>query len=56
MSSASRIDGAKYVLEDGSWLLTRPSETEPLVRIHGESSNEQDLEVLLESGRKYILG
>ena len=56
VSSVNRIDGAKFILEDGSWLLMRPSGTEPLVRIYGESSNEQDLEVLLESGRKYILG
>ena len=41
----SRVDGAKFILEDGSWLLMRPS-----------GSNEQELEVLLESGRKYILG
>ena len=52
----SRIDGAKFILEDGSWLLMRPSGTEPLVRVYAEASNEQDLEVLLESGRKYILG
>jgi phosphoglucomutase len=56
VSEVSRIDGAKFILEDGSWLLMRPSGTEPLVRIYGEASNEQDLEVLLESGRKYILG
>lgn len=55
VASVSRVDGAKFVLEDGSWLLMRPSGTEPLVRIYGEASNEQDLEVLLESGRKYIL-
>ncbi len=55
VSEVSRIDGAKFILEDGSWLLMRPSGTEPLVRIYGEASNEQDLEVLLESGRKYIL-
>ncbi|MFP5261960.1 MAG: phosphoglucomutase/phosphomannomutase family protein [Blastocatellia bacterium] len=54
--STSRLDGAKFILEDGSWLLMRPSGTEPLVRVYAEASNEQDLEVLLESGRKYILG
>ena len=54
--SMSRLDGAKFILEDGSWLLMRPSGTEPLVRVYAEASNEQDLEVLLESGRKYVLG
>ena len=54
--SVNRVDGAKFILEDGSWILMRPSGTEPLVRVYAEASNEQELEVLLESGRKYILG
>lgn len=56
VASVNRIDGAKFILEDGSWILMRPSGTEPLVRIYAEASNEQELEVLLESGHKYILG
>lgn len=56
VASVNRIDGAKFILEDGSWILMRPSGTEPLVRVYAEASNEQELEVLLESGRKYILG
>lgn len=55
VETVSRVDGAKFILEDGSWLLMRPSGTEPLVRVYAEASNEQELEVLLESGRKYIL-
>jgi phosphoglucomutase len=56
VTSVNRIDGAKFILEDASWILMRPSGTEPLVRVYAEASNEQELEVLLESGRKYILG
>jgi phosphoglucomutase len=56
VASVNRVDGAKFILEDGSWILMRPSGTEPLVRVYAEASNEQELEVLLESGRKYILG
>jgi phosphoglucomutase len=55
VTAVNRLDGAKFILEDGTWLLMRPSGTEPLVRIYAEASNEQELEVLLESGRKYIL-
>jgi phosphomannomutase len=51
-----RADGVKFILDDGSWLLLRPSGTEPLVRIYAESESAQDLEVLLEQGRKYLLG
>jgi phosphomannomutase len=36
-------------------MLMRPSGTEPLVRIYAESEDRQDLEVLLEQGRKYLL-
>jgi phosphomannomutase len=33
------IDGFKLLLDDGSWLLVRPSGTEPLLRIYAEASN-----------------
>ncbi|MBI3649554.1 MAG: phosphoglucomutase/phosphomannomutase family protein [Acidobacteria bacterium] len=52
----NRTDGVKLIFEDGSWVLMRPSGTEPLVRIYAEAATEQDLEVLLGTGRKYILG
>ncbi len=52
----NRMDGVKFILTDGSWLLLRPSGTEPLVRIYAESESIRDLEVLLEQGRKYLLG
>lgn len=37
-------------------MLMRPSGTEPLVRIYAESESKNDLEQLLEEGRKYLLG
>jgi phosphomannomutase len=49
------MDGVKFIFEDGSWLLLRPSGTEPVVRIYAESESETELEVLLEQGRKYLL-
>jgi len=52
----NRIDGVKFLFADGSWMLMRPSGTEPLVRIYAESESKEDLEVLLEQGRKYLLG
>ena len=52
----NRMDGVKFMFADGSWLLMRPSGTEPLVRIYAESESATDLEVLLEQGRKYLLG
>jgi len=33
------LDGLKIIMEDGSWLLIRPSGTEPLIRTYAEFSN-----------------
>lgn len=56
IKQTNRMDGVKFIFEDGSWLLMRPSGTEPLVRVYAESESNKDLEVLLEQGRKYLLG
>ncbi|HYO63085.1 MAG TPA: phosphoglucomutase/phosphomannomutase family protein [Pyrinomonadaceae bacterium] len=56
VARVNRMDGVKFFFADGSWLLMRPSGTEPLVRIYAESESETDLEVLLEQGRKFLLG
>ena len=52
----NRMDGVKFIFADGSWLLMRPSGTEPVVRIYAESESAADLEVLLEQGHKFLLG
>lgn len=41
------IDGVKMMLSDNSWILARPSGTEPLVRIYVESASPDQLERLL---------
>ncbi len=51
----NRMDGVKFIFTDSSWMLMRPSGTEPLVRIYAETENENDLEVLLEDGKRYLL-
>jgi alpha-D-glucose phosphate-specific phosphoglucomutase len=37
------IDGQKFLFENGSWLLARPSGTEPLVRIYFEAPSAPEL-------------
>lgn len=44
------IDGAKYILADGSWLLIRPSGTEPVLRVYAEGRSPQILEALMGYG------
>lgn len=55
VTNINRLDGVKFILEDESWILLRPSGTEPMVRIYAEASSHADLEVFLEQGRKYLL-
>lgn len=38
IESVITIDGVKFILDDGSWVLVRPSGTEPLVRIYLETT------------------
>jgi len=49
-----RTDGLKLIFGDGSWVLMRPSGTEPVVRFYAESSSNADLDKLLEYGRQWI--
>lgn len=51
-----RVDGSKYLFEDGSWLLFRKSGTEPVVRLYAEAGSEAELEALIQLGERYILG
>ncbi len=51
----NRLDGVKFLFADKSWMLMRPSGTEPMVRIYAESEDKGDLEQLLEEGRNYLL-
>ena len=56
IENINRMDGVKFIFADQSWMLMRPSGTEPMVRIYAESESKDDLEDLLEQGRKYLLG
>jgi alpha-D-glucose phosphate-specific phosphoglucomutase len=45
-------DGVKYRLADDSWLLVRPSGTEPVLRVYAEAPADDALQALLEHGRQ----
>lgn len=44
------VDGVKYYLEDGSWLLIRPSGTEPVLRVYAEAPDNERVKALLGFG------
>lgn len=43
------VDGAKLILENGSWFLVRPSGTEPLLRVYVEGESEIELQEIAEA-------
>jgi len=48
------VDGFKVRLEDGTWLLMRPSGTEPKLRIYAEAGSGERVEELLDAGRELV--
>jgi phosphomannomutase len=47
-------DGFKYVFSDGSWLLIRPSGTEPLLRVYAEAPSLSKTSQLIQGGRRFL--
>jgi alpha-D-glucose phosphate-specific phosphoglucomutase len=45
-------DGVKYIRSDESWLLIRPSGTEPVLRIYAEARSDAAVQLLLAEGAK----
>lgn len=54
VSEERTLDGLKLVLRDGSWVMFRPSGTEPITRLYCESRDPQVLEALVELGSQCI--
>jgi len=50
VSEISTKDGVKYILADNSWLLIRPSGTEPVLRVYAEGRSEDMVQALLAYG------
>jgi alpha-D-glucose phosphate-specific phosphoglucomutase len=46
------IDGVKYLLSDDSWLLIRPSGTEPVLRVYAEGRSPEMVTALLGYGEQ----
>lgn len=46
------IDGVKYIMADDSWLLIRPSGTEPVLRVYAEGRSPEMVSALLGFGEE----
>ncbi len=52
ITQISCLDGVKYILDDDSWLLIRPSGTEPVLRVYAEGRSMQIVKDLLGYGQQ----
>jgi alpha-D-glucose phosphate-specific phosphoglucomutase len=52
VTSVVTLDGVKLNLEDNSWILLRPSGTEPLVRVYMEAGSNKRLKELEKAARQ----
>src|SRR5690625_870509 len=47
-------DGVKHRSEEGSWLLVRPSGTEPVLRIYSEAASEEEAAAIVEEASAWV--
>jgi len=47
-------DGIKHLFEDGSWLLVRPSGTEPVLRIYSEASTPEKAKLFVDEAAMWV--
>ncbi|HNZ01723.1 MAG TPA: phosphoglucomutase/phosphomannomutase family protein [Anaerolineaceae bacterium] len=52
VAQVSVMDGVKYIMGDDSWLLIRPSGTEPVLRVYAEGRTQQMVKDLLGYGEQ----
>lgn len=52
VSEVSQRDGIKYIMSDDSWLLIRPSGTEPVLRVYAEGRSHEMVKALLGYGEQ----
>jgi phosphomannomutase len=52
VTGANSMDGHKFCLEDGGWVLVRFSGTEPIVRVYCETTDADRVQAVLDDGLK----
>lgn len=52
VTEVTSLDGVKYLLSDDSWLLVRPSGTEPILRVYAEGRSPEQVTALLAYGQE----
>jgi phosphomannomutase len=52
VAQVTSLDGVKFILTDDSWLLIRPSGTEPVLRVYAEGRSPEMVQALLAFGEQ----
>jgi len=52
VAEISQRDGVKYIMADDSWLLIRPSGTEPVLRVYAEGRSREMVKALMGYGKQ----
>lgn len=52
VTGLNTLDGFKFCLEDGGWLLIRFSGTEPIIRVYTETTHKDSVQAILQDGLK----
>ncbi len=56
VKAIDRMDGTKFLFENGAWLLLRASGTEPVVRVYAEAPTPELVDHLLRAGEALVRG
>jgi phosphomannomutase len=56
ISSTNFSDGFKFIFDGNSWLLIRPSGTEPVLRLYSEAMDPAEVDELLAAAKKMAVG
>jgi phosphomannomutase len=56
VTSTESLDGFKFNLGEGEWLMIRPSGTEPVLRVYAQAATNEEAVAILEAAKATLLG